>query len=99
MWARNSFNFEAPPSGPGPIANLRRVGADASRPILGGDPVPLVGDCWSTNWLAYSSFDGVVVTGDDLGKAPSGVAPNEAVVYRQAQVLLSEEFRGDVDND
>jgi hypothetical protein len=33
------------------------------------------------------------------GKAPSGVAPNEAVVYRQAQVLLSEEFRGDVDND
>jgi hypothetical protein len=44
MWARNSFNFEAPPSGPGPIANLRRVGADASRPILGGDPVPLVGD-------------------------------------------------------
>src|SRR6266567_1766207 len=44
IWARNSFNFEAPPSGPGPIANLRRVGADASRPILGGDPVPLVGD-------------------------------------------------------
>ena len=43
-WARNSFNFEVPPSGPGPITNMRRVGADASRPILGGDPVPLVGD-------------------------------------------------------
>jgi hypothetical protein len=44
MCARYSFNFEAPSAGPGPIANLRRVGADASRPILGGDPVPLVGD-------------------------------------------------------
>src|SRR6476646_5337861 len=44
IWARNSFNFEAPLSGPGPITNMRRVGADASRPILGGDPVPLVGD-------------------------------------------------------
>jgi hypothetical protein len=43
-WGRNAFNFEAPTSGPGPIANLRRVGEDASRPILGGDPVPLVGD-------------------------------------------------------
>ncbi|HYM01397.1 MAG TPA: hypothetical protein VET85_00545 [Stellaceae bacterium] len=44
VWARNSFNFEAPPSGPGPITNMRRVGEDASRFILGGDPVPLVGD-------------------------------------------------------
>jgi hypothetical protein len=43
-WARNSFNFEAPPSGLGPVANMRRIGADAGRPILGGDPVPLVGD-------------------------------------------------------
>jgi hypothetical protein len=33
------------------------------------------------------------------GKAPAGMAPNEAVVYRQAQVLLSEEFRGEGDND
>ena len=44
IWARNSFNFEAPPSGPGPITNLRRVGADVGRYIMGGDPVPLVGD-------------------------------------------------------
>src|SRR5882672_3518964 len=44
IWARNSFNFEAPLSGPGPITNMKRVGADASRPIMGGDPVPLVGD-------------------------------------------------------
>jgi hypothetical protein len=36
------------------------------------------------------------------GKAPTGVAPAEAVVSRQAQVLLSEEFKllgGDADND
>jgi hypothetical protein len=43
-WGRNAFNFEPPASGPGPIANLRRVGEDASRYIMGGDPVPLVGD-------------------------------------------------------
>jgi biotin carboxyl carrier protein len=36
------------------------------------------------------------------GQAPTGVAPGEAVVSRQAQVLLSEEFKqmgGDADND
>lgn len=44
VWARNAMNFEPPASGPGPIANLRRVGEDAARYIMGGDPVPLVGD-------------------------------------------------------
>src|SRR5882672_6698047 len=44
VWARNAMNFEPPASGQGPIANLRRMGADASRYIMGGDPVPLVGD-------------------------------------------------------
>jgi hypothetical protein len=43
-WGRNMFNFETPPSGPGPITNMRRIGADADRPIVFGDPVPLVGD-------------------------------------------------------
>jgi len=44
-WGRNAFNLETPPSGPGPIRNLRRVGKDASRPTGGGgDPIPLVGD-------------------------------------------------------
>jgi multidrug efflux pump subunit AcrA (membrane-fusion protein) len=33
------------------------------------------------------------------GLAPSGVTPGEPVVHRQAQILLSEEFRIDVDND
>ncbi len=33
------------------------------------------------------------------GLPGNGVAPGEAVVFRQAQVLLSEEFRGDVGND
>jgi hypothetical protein len=29
----------------------------------------------------------------------TGVAANDPVVWKQAQVLLSEEFRGDIDND
>jgi hypothetical protein len=44
-WGRNAFNLETPPSGPGPIRNLRRVGKDAATPTTGGgDPIPLVGD-------------------------------------------------------
>ena len=43
IWARNSFNFETPASGQGPITNLRRVGKAASTYILGGDPVPWLG--------------------------------------------------------
>jgi len=44
-WGRNAFNLETPASGPGPIANLRRMGKDASTPTSGGgDPIPLVGD-------------------------------------------------------
>jgi hypothetical protein len=37
-WARNSFNFEPPPSGPGPLVNLKRL------PDGTGDPGQLVGD-------------------------------------------------------
>jgi hypothetical protein len=44
MWGRNVFNFESPDAGPGPIVNLRRIGPDAARPLMVGDPVPLVGD-------------------------------------------------------
>ena len=43
-WGRNMFNFEPPDSGPGPIVNLRRLGADAGRSVVDGDPIPLVGD-------------------------------------------------------
>ncbi len=47
-WARNSFNFESPSSGPGPIRNLMRLGKGGNQLISGpgggGDPVPLVGD-------------------------------------------------------
>lgn len=47
-WGRNTFNFEAPASGPGPIRNLRRLGNAGSQLISGfgggGDPIPLVGD-------------------------------------------------------
>lgn len=43
-WGRNMFNFEPPDKGAGPIVNLRRLGADAGRSVVDGDPVPLVGD-------------------------------------------------------
>jgi hypothetical protein len=43
-WGRNVFNFEPAESGPQPLRNLRRAGRDAGRPIVVGDPVPLVGD-------------------------------------------------------
>jgi hypothetical protein len=37
-WARNAVNFEPPPSGPGPLVNLKRL------PDGTGDPGQLVGD-------------------------------------------------------
>lgn len=43
-WGRNMFNFEPPDTGPGPIVNLKRLGADAGRSAVDGDPIPLVGD-------------------------------------------------------
>ena len=44
QWGRNVFNFEALSSGPQPLTNMRRTGEDAGRPIVIGDPIPLVGD-------------------------------------------------------
>jgi hypothetical protein len=46
-WGRNVFNFETPDTGPGPIVNLRRLGADAGRSVADGDPIPLVGDYYN----------------------------------------------------
>lgn len=43
-WGRNMFNYEQPAEGPGPIVNLRRLGSDAGRSVVDGDPIPLVGD-------------------------------------------------------
>jgi hypothetical protein len=43
-WGRNMFNMEPPDNGPGPLINLRRLGADAGRSAADGDPIPLVGD-------------------------------------------------------
>jgi hypothetical protein len=43
-WGRNMFNFEPPDNGPGPIVNLRRLGAYAGYTAVDGDPIPLVGD-------------------------------------------------------
>jgi len=44
VWGRSVFNFEPAESGPRPLKNLKRVGPDAGRPVVVGDPVPLVGD-------------------------------------------------------
>lgn len=43
-WGRNTFNFEAPDHGPGPIVNLNRLGKYKGYTLVDGDPVPLVGD-------------------------------------------------------
>jgi hypothetical protein len=43
-WGRNTFNFEQPDAGLGPIVNLRRLGAYAGFTVVDGDPIPLVGD-------------------------------------------------------
>jgi len=43
-WGRNMFNLEPPATGPGPLINLRRLGKDAGRSVVDGDPIPLVGD-------------------------------------------------------
>jgi len=43
-WGRNMFNLEPPANGPGPLINLRRLGKDAGRSVVDGDPIPLVGD-------------------------------------------------------
>jgi hypothetical protein len=42
-WQRNTMDPELPPSGPGPLVNLRRP-MDDHTPNGGGDPLPLVGD-------------------------------------------------------
>ena len=42
-WQRNAMDPELPPSGPGPLVNLRRP-IDDHTPNGGGDPLPLVGD-------------------------------------------------------
>ena len=43
-WGRNTFNFEPPDHGPGPIVNLLRLGKYKGYTLVDGDPVPLVGD-------------------------------------------------------
>jgi hypothetical protein len=43
-WGRNMFNVEPPETGPAPLVNLRRLGKDAGRSVVDGDPIPLVGD-------------------------------------------------------
>jgi len=43
-WGRNMFNLEPAERGPGPLMNLNRLGKNAGRSVVDGDPIPLVGD-------------------------------------------------------
>ena len=43
-WARNAFDHEHMPSGPTPLTNKLRKDGDTAHPLLGGDPIPLIGD-------------------------------------------------------
>ena len=43
-WARNAFDHEHMPSGPAPMTNMLRKDGDTAHPLLGGDPIPLIGN-------------------------------------------------------
>ncbi len=43
-WGRNAFDHEHMPSGPVPLTNLNRRDGDTAHPVVGGDPIPLLGD-------------------------------------------------------
>src|SRR5690349_2973068 len=43
-WARNAFDHEHMPSGPVPMTNMLRRDGDTTHPLLGGDPIPLIGN-------------------------------------------------------
>ena len=43
-WGRNAFDHELMPSGPRAMTNTLRRDGDTEHPVLGGDPIPLVGD-------------------------------------------------------
>ena len=42
-WGRNAFDHEHLPSGPVPMTNLNRKDGDTTHPVMGGDPIPLIG--------------------------------------------------------
>jgi hypothetical protein len=49
-WGRDAFDFERLSTGPAPIVNMRRVGTDAARLIVGGgESLPLTGDWHNPN--------------------------------------------------
>jgi hypothetical protein len=71
-----------PPAGPRPVAH----GSSASSGILSLKPhftrPELDVAAWPTSWLAYSCYDGVVVSGDELGRAP---APVQTALWQFAE--------------
>ena len=63
--AAGAPRFPPPPSPPGrtPIApEALPPSLPPNTQIIAAEPV----ESWSTNWLAYSRYDGIVLTGDDL---------------------------------
>ena len=91
-WGRNAFNFEMPASGPGPIANLRRVGKDASTPTAGGgDPIPLVGD-YMNPILKPHAADVVKRMGEGSASGHDILDPsNQCAPYSPPYVLLMQQ--------
>jgi hypothetical protein len=57
MWGRNAFDLEPPPSGPGPILNIKRL------PSGIGDPNALVGD-WRNSILKPEAAEAVKRAGE-----------------------------------
>ena len=69
-----------PPSRPPPIREgVPAPKAVPTKPEIGISPhtqllrADMPVEAWSSNWLAYSRYDGVVVTGDDMKAMPAAV--------------------------
>lgn len=80
-WASRVSGF------PGGIAAPPHLGGGIMKPVAPAAPVAGMGKTvllqypradgpvtsWSSNWLSYSRYDGLVVTGEELGTMPAGV--------------------------
>jgi hypothetical protein len=65
------------PEGPPPPEEMW-VSSLATQVVSSEVPV----SSWLTTWLGYSRYDGIVVTGDELGAAPAGV---QAALWQYAE--------------
>jgi hypothetical protein len=58
-----------PAPGRPPVAGPSKFGIPAHTQFPPAEPI----ETWSTNWLAYSRYDGIIVTSDDLKAMPPAV--------------------------